>query len=59
MEIGQLDLVDVVQGATTTRRLVRLGRTMDDNVEVLSGLKTGEQVVLNDGFSQTRPNHGN
>ena len=56
IEIGQLNLVDVVDGNTTSRRLIRLGRMMDDNVEVLSGLKPGEQVALNESSSRTRPN---
>ncbi len=56
IEIGQLTLVDVVDGNTTSRRLIRIGRPMDDSVEVLSGLKPGEQVALNESSSRTRPN---
>ena len=53
--VGQLDLVDVVLGdgarsADTERgstlRTVRLGRTLGDEVEVLSGLRVGESVVV-------------
>jgi len=44
--VGQLDLVDVVNGQTIERRLVRLGRDMDGNVEVLSGLRPGENVAI-------------
>lgn len=53
--VGQLDLVDVVLGdgarsADTERgstlRTVRLGRTLGDDVEVLSGLRVGESVVV-------------
>lgn len=46
--VGQLDLVDVVaeEGGSLERRVVKLGRTHDDNVEVLSGLRAGEQVAL-------------
>ncbi len=47
IEIGQLTMVDVVDHSTVSRRLVRLGRTTNDDVEVLSGLKAGEQVALN------------
>jgi RND family efflux transporter MFP subunit len=55
MQVGQLDLVDVVEGANTVRRLVRLGREMNDNVEVLGGLKAGEQVVVNESSARTKP----
>lgn len=50
--VGQLTIVDVAvaDAATGTRRLVRrvvqLGRTFGEDVEVLSGLRAGEQVAL-------------
>ncbi len=44
--VGQLDLVDVADGSVLRRRLVRLGRSYGDDVEVLSGLRAGEQVVV-------------
>ncbi|HUU84416.1 MAG TPA: efflux RND transporter periplasmic adaptor subunit [Phycisphaerae bacterium] len=45
--VGQLDLVRVIEGDQTRRRLVQLGRPADDGlVEVLSGLSPGERVVL-------------
>ncbi len=50
--VGQLDLVDVVQegpaGRVAQRRAVQLGRTVDGAVQVLSGLRLGEQVVVSD-----------
>lgn len=54
-QVGQLELVDVVTQGRLERRLVRLGREFDDNVEVLSGLAVGEQVVLPATSPQTRP----
>jgi HlyD family secretion protein len=46
-QVGQLDLVDVVDGnGVAHRRFVTLGRPHDDTVEVLSGLKPAEQVVI-------------
>ncbi len=45
--IGQLELVDVVQGSNVERRAIRVGRVLDDEVEVLSGLHEGEQVIAN------------
>jgi RND family efflux transporter MFP subunit len=44
--VGQLDEVDVVADGVTTRRVVQLGRVLDDGLEVLSGLKEGEKIVL-------------
>jgi RND family efflux transporter MFP subunit len=45
-EIGQLDLVEVLQQGHVSRRTIRTGRVLGTNVEVLSGLREGEQVVL-------------
>ncbi len=47
--IGQLDLVEVVgpDARTVERRVVRLGRSRGDDVEVLAGLAAGERVILN------------
>ncbi len=47
--VGQLDEVDVVADAVLSRRAVQLGRTLDEGLEVLSGLKEGEKVVLMKG----------
>jgi len=44
--VGQLELVEVVQKGEASRRAIRTGRTIDDDVEVLSGLRQGEQVVI-------------
>lgn len=44
--IGQLDIVDVVEDGVLRRRAVQLGRRFGDQVEVLSGLRPGEQVAL-------------
>lgn len=44
--VGQLTMVDVVHDNTVSRRNVRLGRTMDKNIEVLSGLAEGDVVVV-------------
>jgi membrane fusion protein, multidrug efflux system len=45
-EVGQLDLVEVVEKGQMSRRTIRTGRTFGEDVEVLSGLREGEQVVL-------------
>jgi RND family efflux transporter MFP subunit len=44
--VGQLELVDVAENGRTTRRAVRTGRSFGDDVEVLSGLREGEQVTV-------------
>lgn len=46
LQIGQLDLVDVVVEGQLRRRNVQLGRTFAEGREVLAGLKPGELVVL-------------
>ena len=46
--VGQLELVDVAHDGTMQRRAVRTGRVFEENVEVLSGLSNGEQVVVPD-----------
>jgi RND family efflux transporter MFP subunit len=43
--VGQLELVEVVENAQPGPRAIRCGRTLGENVEVLSGLREGEQVV--------------
>ncbi len=44
--VGQLELADVVDDDRLQRRAIRTGRTIGDEVEVLSGLKAGERVAL-------------
>jgi RND family efflux transporter MFP subunit len=44
--VGQLELVEVVDNGQVSRRAIRTGRTLGENLEVLSGLTEGEQVVL-------------
>lgn len=44
--VGQIELVDVLQQGRPVRRAIRTGRILDGQVEVLSGLREGEQVVL-------------
>ena len=44
--VGQLKLVNVVQDDRVARRSIRTGRRFAEDVEVLSGLRKGEQVVV-------------
>jgi RND family efflux transporter MFP subunit len=43
---GQLTMVDVVQEAQIQRRTVQIGRAIGNQFEVLSGLASGEAVVV-------------
>jgi multidrug efflux pump subunit AcrA (membrane-fusion protein) len=42
---GQLTGVNVIAGDRAVLRWVRLGRTVGDQVEVLSGLEAGERIL--------------
>jgi RND family efflux transporter MFP subunit len=44
--VGQLTVVDVVADGHVQRRSIQLGRSLDGQREVLSGLQAGEQVVI-------------
>jgi RND family efflux transporter MFP subunit len=44
--VGQLDLVSVATDGVVSRRAVRLGRSLGEDVEVLSGLRQGERVQV-------------
>ncbi len=43
---GQMDKVFVLEKGKAQLRLVRVGSRMDDQVEILSGLSPGDQVIL-------------
>ena len=44
--IGQLELVTVKDKDTWKQRYVKTGRTIDDSIEILSGLAGGEIIGL-------------
>lgn len=46
IRVGQLTMVDMVRQGVIERRTVQLGRLIEGEYEVLSGLATGEIVVL-------------
>ncbi|MCC7145446.1 MAG: efflux RND transporter periplasmic adaptor subunit [Phycisphaeraceae bacterium] len=57
--IGQLQMVDVVQEGQVQRRAIRTGRELEDGLEVLSGLRAGEQVLVPaDGLRGQEADHG-
>lgn len=45
-EIGQLTMVEVLTEGRPSRRQVKLGRQIGEQVEVLAGVQAGEQVIL-------------
>lgn len=49
--VGQLTMVDCVVDGRIHRRNVQLGRTLDADVEVLSGLSAGETVLAGNGVT--------
>jgi membrane fusion protein (multidrug efflux system) len=44
--VGQLELVEVIDNGQPGMRAIRSGRLLGENVEVLSGLREGERVVM-------------
>lgn len=44
--VGQVECVDVAVDGARQRRAVRLGRTIEGQIEVLSGLIAGEKIVV-------------
>jgi hypothetical protein len=44
--IGQLTLVDVVEGERLVRRSLQVGRLIGDEAVVLSGVQPGEKIVI-------------
>jgi RND family efflux transporter MFP subunit len=44
--VGQLTMVKVLVDRTAQMRQVKLGREVDDQVEVLAGLQPGDQIVV-------------
>lgn len=46
--VGQLTFVKTLDNERWLRRSIQLGRQFEDQVEVLSGLKEGEQIMITD-----------
>lgn len=45
-EVGQLTTVEVLADGRPSSRMVQLGRSVGDQVEVLAGLRPGDRIVL-------------
>jgi len=45
-QVGQLSMVEALVDDRPTRRQVRLGRQIGEEVEVLAGLQPGDKILL-------------
>jgi RND family efflux transporter MFP subunit len=55
VHVGQLDMVRVWEGDKPQRRIIQIGRRLDDDFEVLAGLRPGEKVVVDPRREGARP----
>lgn len=46
IRVGQLTMVDLVENDLVIRRNVRIGRSIENDVEILAGLQDGDKLVL-------------
>lgn len=53
-EVGQLDTVRVISKGRIETQMVSLGRRLGDRIEVLSGLRAGQHVILNSRKADTK-----
>jgi membrane fusion protein (multidrug efflux system) len=54
-QVGQLDMVDVETAWGVEQRVVIIGRAAGDQVEILSGLKPGEKLLVPVARQEARP----
>jgi RND family efflux transporter MFP subunit len=45
---GQMELIFIAKDGKAAIRLVKTGKTLEDRIEVLSGLEEGEQIIVSD-----------
>jgi hypothetical protein len=57
LHVGQLELVDVLDGGVMHRRAIRTGQSIGADCELLSGLQSGDAVVI-PATASTRPAEG-
>lgn len=53
-QMGQLDIVWVLENSSPVRRFIRIGQKSGDNVMVISGLAEGEQLILPENISNLK-----
>lgn len=45
---GQMELIFITKNGKAALRLVKIGKTLEDRIEILSGLEEGEQIIVSD-----------
>jgi len=45
--VGQLEIVQAVDGKSIVRRLVKTGESLDGQLEILGGLRDGDKILVN------------
>jgi multidrug efflux pump subunit AcrA (membrane-fusion protein) len=45
-QMGQLDVVWVLEDKTAIRRFIRVGQQSGDHIVILSGLSAGDKIIL-------------
>jgi hypothetical protein len=45
---GQMELIFIAKDGKAALRLVKTGKTLEDRIEVLSGLEEGEQIIVSE-----------
>jgi RND family efflux transporter MFP subunit len=45
---GQMELIFIAKDGKAALRLVKTGKTLEDRIEILSGLEEGEQIIVSD-----------
>jgi RND family efflux transporter MFP subunit len=55
VHVGQLDMVRVWSDDRLQRRIIQIGRRLDDDFEILAGLRPGEKVVVGPRKKGARP----
>ncbi len=46
IRVGQLAMLDVVEDGQVRRRSVQLGQDLGEDIQILAGLKAGEQIIV-------------
>lgn len=53
VQVGQLDMVWVLDDSVPVRRFIRVGQHYDDQVKIISGLSIGEKLITPKNMAET------